>query len=142
MSAHAGGTAPPRIPNPARRGFGDRLRQIRYRAALAYYRLCRAAGGPDYLAEITFWEEILSQRPSSLFDRRVREAAFPPELRDCAAELRRDSVRLPRLLELGSGPVSILASGSATGLLPSSLADRLPPFYRFSWRSPAFPFPF
>ena len=134
MSAHADGTAPPRIPNPVRRGFGDRLRQIRYRAALAYYRLWRAAGGPDYLAEITFWEEILSQRPSSLFDRRVREAAFPPELRDCAAEFRRDSVRLPRLLELGSGPVSILASGIDDGLFTVVAVDPLARLYRYLLR--------
>ena len=130
MSAHADGTVPPRIPNPARRGFRGRLRQIRYRVDLAYYRLWRVAGGPAYLDEITFWESILSQRPSSLFDRRVREAAFPPELRECAAELQRIHLRLPRLLELGSGPVSILAFGIDEGLFTIVAVDPLARAYR------------
>jgi SAM-dependent methyltransferase len=131
MNAHADGTVPRPVPNSARRGVSDRLRQIRYHAALAYYRLWRAAGGPDYLEEITYWEGILSQRPSSLFDRRVREAAFPPELRYCAAELQRDSRQLPRLLELGSGPVSLLASGIDDGLFTVVAVDPLARPYRY-----------
>jgi SAM-dependent methyltransferase len=134
MSAHADGAAPPLRPNPARRGLSDRLGQIRYRAALAYYWLLRAAGGPAYLDEVTYWEGILSQRPSSLFDRRVREAAFPPELRSCAAELQRDNRRLPRLLELGSGPVSILAFGIDEGLFTVVAVDPLALPYRYLLR--------
>jgi SAM-dependent methyltransferase len=141
MSTHADGTGPALQPHPVRRGFGERLSRIRYRSALAYYRLWRAAGGPDYLEEITFWEGILRQRPASLFDRRIRQLAFPADLRACATELRRLPGRLPRLLELGSGPVSILAAGIDEELFTIVAVDPLALPYRHLLRSCGLSYP-
>jgi SAM-dependent methyltransferase len=105
-------TSPRPSQRPFRRRLLHHLRFARYRVALAYYKAWGAVGGPDYVDEITYWDGILRQRASSLFDRGVREAAFPHDLRECLPELRRHFQRTPRLLEVGSGPVSILAAGA------------------------------
>jgi SAM-dependent methyltransferase len=107
----------------------------------AYYLFWWAIGGPDFLDELNYWEGILSQRPSCLFDRQIREAAFPSDLRSCAAELRRDDLRIPRLLEVGSGPVSFLASGIDEGLLTVVAVDPLARPYRALLRLYDLPYP-
>jgi SAM-dependent methyltransferase len=110
--------------------FRLRLCQARYRILRAYYWLRRSAGRPDYLDEINFWAEILRQRPPCFSNRAVREAAFPRELRRLCQELRHDSDRPLQLLEVGSGPVSILAAGVDEGLFNVVAVDPLARVYR------------
>jgi SAM-dependent methyltransferase len=107
------------------------MSMIRYRLIRAYYALRHSLGGPDFVDELEYWEGILGGGGrSKLMDRANRQAAVPEELRSCAAELRRDGIALPRLLEVGSGPVSILASAVDEGLLSITAIDPLAVAYR------------
>lgn len=62
-------------------------------------------------SELRFWREYLRQKPACLDDTHLRESVFPPSLRRCLEAIREDGECLPRVLELGSGPVSLLAAG-------------------------------
>jgi SAM-dependent methyltransferase len=110
--------------------FRLRLCQARYHTLRAYYWLQRFAGGPDYLDEINYWAGVLRHRPPSFSNRAVREAAFPRELRSLCQELRRASDRPLQVLEVGSGPVSILAAGVDEGLFNVVAVDPLAHVYR------------
>jgi SAM-dependent methyltransferase len=107
-----------------------RMDAWRYRTTLAFYRLWRAAGGPDYAEEIEFWDGILGAESALLFDPKVRAMAVPAELRRCAVELATEFHRLPRLLEVGSGPVSLLAGAVDDGLCTVVAVDPLARVYR------------
>ena len=107
-----------------------RMDAWRYRPTLAFYRLWRAAGGPDYPEEIEFWDGILGSGSPLLFDPKVRATAVPAELRRCAVELATEFQRLPRLLEVGSGPVSLLAGAVDEGLCTVVAVDPLARVYR------------
>ena len=102
----------------------------RYRTTLAFYRLWRAAGGPDYAEEIKFWDGTLGAESALPFDPKVRAMAVPAELRRCAVELATEFHRLPRLLEVGSGPVSLLAGAVDDGLCTVVAVDPLARVYR------------
>src|SRR5215204_6388762 len=106
------------------------LAWTRYRMNRAYYLFSRALGGPDFLNELDYWEYILTENSDGLFNQQIRDAAFPAELRSCVSELRLAGVRLPRLLEVGSGPLSILASGVDENLFTIVAADPLACQYR------------
>jgi SAM-dependent methyltransferase len=110
--------------------FRFRLCQARYHTLRAYYRLQRIAGGPDYIDEINYWAKVLRHRPPSFSNRAVREAAFPRELRHLCQELRHDCDRPLQVLELGSGPASILAAGVDEGLFNVVAVDPLARVYR------------
>jgi SAM-dependent methyltransferase len=103
---------------------------LRYRATLAFYRLWHAAGGPAYADEIKFWEGILRTGSALLFDPKVRAMAVPAELRRCAVELATEFHRPPRLLEVGSGPLSLLAGAVDEGLCTVVAVDPLARVYR------------
>lgn len=130
--------AAPSVPHASRS-----LWWLRHRAIRVYYRLRREFGGPDYFDELDYWQGILRRRPASLFDAHIRAAAFPAELRGCVLELQaslpRD--RRPRLLEVGSGPVSILAAGVDEGLLTVVAVDPLARAYRTLRRFYDIPYP-
>lgn len=134
-------TSSPRSRKPFRRPVLGLFPYGRYYIARAYYWLCRAAGGPDYFSEITYWQRTLKERPAALFDGRIREAAFPQELRQCVTELGRQSRRMPKLLEVGSGPVSILAAGADEDLCAIVAVDPLARIYRELLRLYDVPYP-
>ena len=62
-------------------------------------------------SELRFWREYLARRPACLGDAKLRERVFPPSLRRSLEAIRGRDAGLPRVLELGSGPVSLLAAG-------------------------------
>ena len=101
------------------------FRRLRYGTARAFYRAWRAMGGPDFLDELDYWEGYLKKRPASLSDPGVRKAAFPAGLRAHAARIRKEEGRLARVLEIGSGPFSLLASGVDEGIVTVTALDPL-----------------
>ena len=107
-----------------------RIDAWRYRTTLAFYRLWRAVGGPDYPEELEFWDGILGSESPLLLDPKVRAMAVPAEVRWCAVELATEFQRLPRLLEVGSGPVSLLAGAVDEGLCTVVAVDPLARVYR------------
>ena len=86
-----------------------------------------APGAPGFESEIAFWDEYLAARPAGLRDRAKRERAFPRALRQFGETARVD--RAPRILEVGSGPVSLLAWGVDEGLLEVAAIDPLAEAY-------------
>ncbi len=121
------------LPGPSKRppgGVAHQIARIRYGATRAFYSALRAVGGPDFLDELDYWEGYLKKRPASLSDPTIRQAAFPTELRGPAADIRREHGRQARVLEIGSGPVSVLASGIDEGLVSVVALDPLARPYR------------
>jgi len=104
--------------------------ELRYRATLAFYRLWQTVGGPAYVDEIKFWEGILRTGTALVFDPKVRAIAVPAELRRCVVELATEFHGLPRLLEVGSGPLSLLAGAVDEGLCTVVAVDPLARLYR------------
>jgi SAM-dependent methyltransferase len=104
--------------------------ELRYRTTLAFYRLWQAAGGPAYMDEIKFWEGIARTGAALVFDPKVRAMAVPAELRRCVVELATEFHGLPRLLEVGSGPLSLLAGAVDEGLCTVVAVDPLARVYR------------
>ena len=79
--------------------------------------------------EILFWEETLVKRPPEVSDPKYKEEAFPEYLRTLASEWRSDGNKPLRLLEIGSGPVSLLAFGMEQGLFEVTAIDPLASVY-------------
>jgi len=116
-----------------RRRSGNRngdSKKWRYRATLVLYGLWRAVGGAAYPDEIKFWDGILRTGSALVFDPKVRAMAVPAELRRCAVELATELHRPPRLLEVGSGPLSLLAGAVDEGLCTVVAVDPLARVYR------------
>ena len=104
------------------------------RVADTLRRLCysiqkKLLGRPDYLEEILFWEETLVKRPPEVSDPKYKEEAFPEYLRALALEWKNDGNKPLRLLEIGSGPVSLLAYGMEQGLFEVTAIDPLASVY-------------
>src|SRR5205823_14961960 len=70
----------------------------------------RGSEDRDYDSEISFWRDYLVA-PTGIFDSESRRVAFPRFLLPFLQQLNRAAGGPPRLLELGSGPVSLLAWG-------------------------------
>lgn len=123
-----------KLPELSRTSIGRRLKPFsaypRYYLARMSYWVYSVSGGPEYSSEITYWRRNLKRRSPSLFDHQARAAAFPQELRQCISDLRRESGRTPELLEVGSGPVSILAAGAEQKLCAIVAVDPLATIYR------------
>ena len=107
-----------------------KIRRNRYRLMRLLYRLRRATGGPDYLDEIDYWQQILTERSPLLHDHKLRGEAFSRELREALADVQRRGNSRPRLLEVGSGPVSIIAAGVDERLVDVTAVDPLARVYR------------
>lgn len=76
-------------------------------------------------SELRFWEEYLQRRPACVGSAELRSRVFPAPLRACLEALRGASAERPRVLELGSGPVSLLAAGVEKGWLDLVAVDPL-----------------
>ena len=70
----------------------------------------------DYSEEIAFWDVYLSAVDVPAFDRERRGGFFPDEIIPCLYELIERSGELPRLLDVGAGPISQLAWATDEGL--------------------------
>src|SRR5262245_15815490 len=105
------------------------LHRTRYAASLGRWWLLQAAGGPQYLDELKFWEQTIRTCPAGVFDPQVRDAAFPAELADVLKQVAATG-RQPRVLEVGSGPLSLLAAGVDRALFDLVAVDPLAVAYR------------
>ena len=74
--------------------------------------------------EVDFWRDYLDKHHASVSDRRLWVAAFPPDLRRWTELLAAGTPEL-EALELGSGPVSLLAWGVDHGLFRLTAVDPL-----------------
>ena len=78
-----------------------------------------------FAAELRFWDEYLAARPPCVGSADIRARAFPPVLRACLDEIVPAAGAVPRVLELGSGPLSLLAGGVERGWLELTAIDPL-----------------
>lgn len=72
----------------------------------------RSRGESGVESELRFWDEYLAARPPCIASPELRARAFPPALRACLQDLQHDGAAGLRVLELGSGPVSLLGAGA------------------------------
>jgi hypothetical protein len=81
---------------------------------------------PDsgYAAELDFWQDYLAKHRASATDPRSWESAFPTDLRRWVGVLTEKRGQL-EALELGSGPVSLLAWGVKERLFRLTALDPL-----------------
>jgi SAM-dependent methyltransferase len=100
-----------------------RLRRIlwRYRTRI---------GMPDYISEIDWWDHYLEKRPVTIFDPEHRRKAFPTQLLPFIRRIQENKKKKVRLLEIGSGPVSLLAWGVDQGLFDLVAVDPLAEDYK------------
>jgi SAM-dependent methyltransferase len=75
--------------------------------------------------ELGFWRSYLREHGHDACDRNNWAEAFPAQLLDYLKALRANRGRIPRALELGSGPVSLLAWGVDQGLFELTAIDPL-----------------
>jgi len=95
----------------------------------------------DYAEEIVFWKEILASCPETIADPHYRAEAFPKYLRLCIDELKEGRERQLKLVEIGSGPLSILASGIDQGLFDITAIDPLAQVYNKLMRQNGLSYP-
>jgi SAM-dependent methyltransferase len=108
-----------------------RVKHLRHRTATKLLlAVRRVTGGPDYLSELIFWENALAGRPGWISDRHKWARAFPDCLRSRLAEHRAARKVRAQVLEVGSGPVSILASGVEEESMTVTAVDPLARLYR------------
>lgn len=88
-------------------------------------RAARETGAPDFASELRFWEDYVASYPRCIGDAGLRAAVFPDAMRACLAEIRPQYRRKPSVLELGSGPFSLLASGVERGWFDLTAVDPL-----------------
>ena len=91
--------------------------------------LGRAESGPRYDEELEYWKSVLTRSREKIMDREFRSRGFPAYLRECIRTLKGTRPDL-RLLEVGSGPVSNLASAVDEGLIDVTAIDPLAGQYR------------
>jgi SAM-dependent methyltransferase len=75
--------------------------------------------------ELAFWRTYLLDHGREACDRTRWEAVFPSPLLGHVERLRAQRARSPKLLEVGSGPVSLLAWGVDQGLFELTAIDPL-----------------
>lgn len=92
-----------------------------YKRANRLYRL--ALNKPDYKPEIEHWKKFLRDNAAELKDPGTWKRIFPDKLRPYAAELKKE--RPLKILELGSGPVSLLGWGVEEGMFTVVAVDPL-----------------
>ena len=80
---------------------------------------------PNYEEEIDYWRRYLAKDRLTLFDASIKRKAFPAFLKHEVNEFRERHGRAPRLLEVGSGPVSLLIDGVETGEIDVLAVDPL-----------------
>jgi SAM-dependent methyltransferase len=85
----------------------------------------RSRGEGGVASELRFWNEYLAARPPCAASPELRARVFPPALRDCLRDLRQDGAPALRVLELGSGPVSLLGAGVENGWFELVAVDPL-----------------
>lgn len=85
----------------------------------------RSLGDRPADSELRFWDQYLEKRPSCVRSAQLRARVFPPQLRACLEAVRRRRGQLPRVVELGPGPVSLLASGVENGWFDLVAVDPL-----------------
>lgn len=103
--------------------------RIRYAIARSYYRLAHRAGGADFFDEIKYWDEYLRRRPPLLFDAATRARAFPKPIREFVQQ-RPSDAGPAQLLEIGSGPLSLLSAGVDERIVEVTAVDPLADVYR------------
>lgn len=84
---------------------------------------------PSYQDEIEYWDDYLSTTEPLLFDEEIKQKAFPIYMREIASGFREAYGSIPQVLEIGSGPVSILASGVEKKEIEVSAIDPLAEIY-------------
>lgn len=85
----------------------------------------RSRGESGVASELRFWDEYLAARPPCIASAELRARAFPPALRSCLLDLQHDGEARLQVLELGSGPVSLLAAGAEKGWFDLVAVDPL-----------------
>jgi SAM-dependent methyltransferase len=78
----------------------------------------------DYAAELDFWQDYIARHSARVSDPQCWESAFPADLRRWV-EMVSGERGQPEVLELGSGPVSLLAWGVAERLFHLTAVDPL-----------------
>jgi SAM-dependent methyltransferase len=87
------------------------------------------AGLYDLPSEIQWWDEYLRSRPA-ICDLVLQQKAFPPQLLCIGEQLKAQGTDGVRLLEVGSGPVSLLAWGVQKHLFDLKAVDPLAAEYQ------------
>ncbi len=96
----------------------------------------RPSLSPDNLAELDFWTRELAltgDHPEDIAARVVPErmgAVFPPAMNRVLEWLAARGINRPRVLDVGSGPLSLLVHGWQTGRLDLVACDPLADHYR------------
>ena len=80
-------------------------------------------------SEVAFWDDYLAARPRGIADRAERERAFPRELRAYLESERARTGGKPAIIEVGPGPVSLLAWGVEARLMDLAAVDPLADAY-------------
>ena len=86
---------------------------------------------PGFRSELDYWDKELSLKgtyPEAILDRTQPERmanCFPAYIIPLVQEAARSHGRLPRVLDAGSGPLSMLVYGSVHGLFELTCADPL-----------------
>jgi SAM-dependent methyltransferase len=100
----------------------------------------RGSDDRDYYSEISFWSDYLIA-PTGIFDSESRRAAFPRFLLPFLHQLNSAAGGPPRLLELGSGPVSLLAWGVDQEAVEVTAVDPLARTYEEMMKSYDYDYP-
>ncbi len=95
--------------------------EIKFRMQKAFYRM---AGRYDLPSEYRWWDEYLRTGPA-ICDPELQRKAFPRQLLSIVERLRTQGVGAIRVLEIGSGPVSLLAWGVQQNLFDLTAVDPL-----------------
>lgn len=111
------------------------------RAQRIVRRLSRRPTEDPFEAEIAFWREYLSGRPPAVSDAHAWRRAFPPHLSPLLDELTAAAGRKVEALEVGSGPVSLLAWGVEKGLFTLIAVDPLAETYEQLMHSHGYSYP-
>ena len=100
----------------------------------------RGSEDRDYDSEISFWRDYLVA-PTGIFDSESRRVAFPRFLLPFLQQLNGAAGGPPRLLELGSGPVSLLAWGVDEAAVEMTAVDPLARTYEEMMKSYDYDYP-
>jgi SAM-dependent methyltransferase len=100
-------------------------RRLKKKAVRYHRRITLSGRDLEYTSEIDFWDGYLKGASRSLTDPERRRRAFPPLLRDVVRDIGAVRTGPIRLLEVGSGPTSLLAAGVEEGLFQITAVDPL-----------------
>jgi len=84
---------------------------------------------PSFQDEIEYWDHYLAANELLIFDEAIKQKAFPRVLKDEISKFRNKHHSAPQVLEVGSGPVSLLLEGVEKGDIEVKAIDPLAETY-------------